>query len=104
MAGFTPEDWQIIRKACDCKYTDAMVVVWGAAADVQTALSEIKIRAIEATKGVPNETRQAHADGTTGFERILPGADRMYPDTDSPPVEITGEWIPECALNFQSRI
>jgi glutamyl-tRNA(Gln) amidotransferase subunit E len=111
MAGFTPEDWQIIRKACDCKYTDAMVVVWGAAADVQTALSEIKIRAIEATKGVPNETRQAHADGTTGFERILPGADRMYPDTDSPPVEITGEWIsrlraelPEPAYKIEERL
>ncbi len=111
MAGFTADDWQLIRKTCDCKYTDAIVVVWGPAADVQTALSEIKIRAIEATKGVPNETRQAHADGTTGFERILPGADRMYPDTDSPPVEITKDWIsrlraelPEPAYKIEERL
>lgn len=111
MAGFTADDWQIIRKACECKYTDAIVVVWGPVADVQLALSEIKIRALEATKGVPNETRQAHADGTTGFERILPGADRMYPDTDSPPVEITGEWIsrlraelPEPAYRIEERL
>lgn len=93
MAGFSVNDWQIIRKACECKITDAMVAVWGTSGDVATALSEIKIRVVEATQGVPNETRQAHSDGTTGFERILPGPDRMYPDTDSPPVEITKEWI-----------
>jgi glutamyl-tRNA(Gln) amidotransferase subunit E len=111
LAGFTAEDWQAIRKVCDCKYTDAMVVVWGPAADVTTALSEIKIRAIEATKGVPNETRQAFDDGTTGFERILPGADRMYPDTDSPPVDVTPAWIaqlkaelPEPAYKIEERL
>jgi glutamyl-tRNA(Gln) amidotransferase subunit E len=37
---------------------------------------------------VPAETRQAQRDGTTGFERILPGADRMYPDTDTPPLPV----------------
>ena len=38
--------------------------------------------------GVPNETRKALADGTTIFERVLPGPDRMYPDTDSAPIPI----------------
>ncbi len=33
------------------------------------------------------------SDGTNGFERILPGADRMYPDTDLPPKKITKEKI-----------
>ena len=53
------------------------------------ALSEVKIRAVEATEGVPNETRQHIGEGITDFERILPGPDRMYPDTDSSPVAIT---------------
>jgi glutamyl-tRNA(Gln) amidotransferase subunit E len=35
--------------------------------------------------GVPNETRKSFEDGSTVFERVLPGADRMYPDTDTPP-------------------
>ena len=39
------------------------------------------------------ETRQAYADGTNGFERILPGADRMYPDTDTPPLPIPDAWV-----------
>jgi glutamyl-tRNA(Gln) amidotransferase subunit E len=56
-------------------------------------MEEIAIRAREACDGVPLETRQAHDDGTNGFERILPGADRMYPDTDLPPIDITDERI-----------
>ncbi len=92
-AGFTVESWLRIRKQCGCKHTDAVVLTWGAEDDVNTALSEIKIRAIEATRGVPQETRQSIGSGVTDFERILPGADRMYPDTDSPPVKITAEWL-----------
>ena len=52
------------------------------------AVGVVAIRAREATAGIPNETRQALEDGTTGFERILPGADRMYPDTDLPPIPL----------------
>jgi Glu-tRNA(Gln) amidotransferase subunit E-like FAD-binding protein len=32
-------------------------------------------------------------DGSTEFERILPGPDRMYPDTDSQPTELTRERV-----------
>jgi glutamyl-tRNA(Gln) amidotransferase subunit E len=44
---------------------------------------------VDALDGVPNETRQPFPDGHTDFERILPGPDRMYPDTDSPPHRVT---------------
>lgn len=93
VGGFDDSDWERIRSACGCKHTDAVVVTWGPETDVNTALSEIKIRAIEATRGIPLETRQAEKGEVTGFERVLPGADRMYPDTDSPPVRITSEWL-----------
>ncbi len=78
-----------IRKSVNAISRDALVLVWGNTKDVSSAIDEIKIRAKEATIGVPSETRQAMIDGTNGFERILPGADRMYPDTDLPPLEIT---------------
>jgi glutamyl-tRNA(Gln) amidotransferase subunit E len=80
-----------IKDEFNLRHTDAVVIAWGPAQDVDTALSEIKIRAVEACGGVPNETRQHIGAGITDFERILPGADRMYPDTDSPPVAITPE-------------
>jgi glutamyl-tRNA(Gln) amidotransferase subunit E len=68
------------------------------------AIQEIKIRAKEATLGIPSETRQALADGTNGFERILPGADRMYPDTDLPPLEISQERIARLEKNIPETI
>ena len=48
-----------------------------------------------AFEGVPNETRKSCPDGTTLFERVLPGPDRMYPDTDSAPIPVTDEYIEE---------
>ena len=92
--------WNRIRKKLKANSHDALILVWGGREDVKTALDEINIRAKEALIGIPNETRQALVDGTTGFERILPGADRMYPDTDLPPLEITPERLE--ALNKEN--
>jgi glutamyl-tRNA(Gln) amidotransferase subunit E len=86
-------EWTKIKKVARMGDKDAIVIVWGNPRDVETGAKEIVIRAREALDGVPNETRQALPDGTHGFERILPGADRMYPDTDLPPLAITEERI-----------
>jgi glutamyl-tRNA(Gln) amidotransferase subunit E len=81
-------EWDRVGKACGVAPETPVLVVWGPQRDVVTACQEIVIRAREATLGVPSETRQAMLDGTNGFERILPGPDRMYPDTDEPPIPI----------------
>jgi glutamyl-tRNA(Gln) amidotransferase subunit E len=86
-------EWATIRKAVGAGDDDTVVLVWGPAQDMKTASSEIAIRAKEATVGIPSETRQALRDGTNGFERILPGPDRMYPDTDLPPKRITADHL-----------
>ncbi|MGE5402167.1 MAG: Glu-tRNA(Gln) amidotransferase subunit GatE [Ignavibacteriales bacterium] len=82
-------DWQKIKKSMGATDDDTLVITWGNPTDSETAAREIIIRAKEATMGIPSETRQALRDGTNGFERILPGPDRMYPDTDLPPRKIT---------------
>ncbi len=81
---------------------DVVMLVWGPEADVTTALEEIRDRAKEALDGVPNETRQVLDDMTTDFERILPGADRMYPDTDLPPIVLLPEKIKEIGDSFEN--
>jgi glutamyl-tRNA(Gln) amidotransferase subunit E len=81
--------WRELGRALGAGTGDAIVVAWMPRDDAATAAREILIRAAEAFVGVPAETRQAFSDGTTGFERILPGPDRMYPDTDTPPLPIT---------------
>jgi glutamyl-tRNA(Gln) amidotransferase subunit E len=82
-------DLKQLRRLLGCAPEDSVVVVWGCEDDTVTAADEVRIRYADATDGVPNETRQPFEDGSTDFERILPGPDRMYPDTDSPPQAIT---------------
>jgi glutamyl-tRNA(Gln) amidotransferase subunit E len=91
--GLTGEEWGRLRKQMAANLTDGIVVVWGNDEDVRTAMNEIAIRAREAIGGVPNETRQVMKGGETGFERILPGPNRMYPDTDSAPFPIDEGYI-----------
>ncbi|MCW9066735.1 MAG: Glu-tRNA(Gln) amidotransferase subunit GatE [Ignavibacteriaceae bacterium] len=98
----TSSDWQKVKKYSEAADEDTLIIVWAGDDDIQTAVNEIIIRAKEATMGIPSETRQALSDGTNGFERILPGADRMYPDTDLPPKQIAVDriekiksWLPE---------
>ncbi|HRZ78341.1 MAG TPA: hypothetical protein P5248_13285, partial [Bacteroidales bacterium] len=79
---------------------DAQVVLWGPEDDMATALETVEERCRMAFEGVPNETRKSFADGTTIFERVLPGADRMYPDTDSPPIPLEDERIRQLGSNL----
>ena len=101
-------EWQRVRKATGASDDDTIVIVWGRAAGREDGRVEIIIRAKEATIGVPSETRQALRDGTNGFERILPGPNRMYPDTDLPPRRITREHLGRIAERrrppFQERV
>lgn len=93
-------EWSNVKRSLSATNDDTIVIVWGDEKDVLTATNEIIIRAKEATIGVPSETRQAHKDGTNGFERILPGPDRMYPDTDLPPKRITKERLERIRMSL----
>jgi glutamyl-tRNA(Gln) amidotransferase subunit E len=89
------EDWQRVRKELKAGPSDAQVLFWAPEEDIKTALETIQERCQMAFKGVPNETRKSLPDGITIFERVLPGADRMYPDTDSAPISVQEEQITE---------
>ncbi|MBU4484500.1 Glu-tRNA(Gln) amidotransferase subunit GatE [bacterium] len=104
-------DIDLIKRGLCLGKDDLCVLVWGNLKDVETAVQEIHDRFIEALDGVPNETRQPFTTGLTNFERILPGADRMYPDTDHPPIKITEERIkglksglPETIWDLEERM
>jgi Glu-tRNA(Gln) amidotransferase subunit E-like FAD-binding protein len=88
-------DWAELARGVGAEAGDAVVVAWLPVEDAGTAAREILLRAREGLEGVPSETRQAFPDGTTGFERILPGPDRMYPDTDTPPLPISDATVAE---------
>ncbi len=96
--------WSKLKKFVNATGNDTIVLVWGDEADAVTGAKEIIIRAKEASIGIPSETRQALSDGTNGFERILPGPERMYPDTDLPPKLLTDERIARIKSQMPDRI
>ncbi|MDD3625846.1 MAG: Glu-tRNA(Gln) amidotransferase subunit GatE [bacterium] len=91
-----------IKKLFGFETPDVIVFTWGENADVETALNEVKLRIIDAMDGVPSETRQAFPDGHTDFERILPGPERMYPDTDHPAQQISKELLDKIKKNIKN--
>ncbi len=101
--GLATNEWRHVRNALHATRHDSMVVLWGPERDVDTGLREVLARAREAFVGVPAETRQALADGNTGFERVLPGAERMYPDTDTPPLAIPDDWVQDAEASLPER-
>jgi len=74
---------------------DAVVIVADSAERAERALLAVAERASYAITGIPEETRAANTDCTTRYMRPRPGAARMYPETDIPPVLITDELLEE---------
>jgi glutamyl-tRNA(Gln) amidotransferase subunit E len=84
---FSSEEIEKVRKELKISSVDAFIIV---VANAETAKAATK-HAIERAKlllsGVPREVRKANPDGTTAYMRPMPGAARMYPETDIPPIK-----------------
>ncbi|MBS3815537.1 MAG: Glu-tRNA(Gln) amidotransferase subunit GatE, partial [Hadesarchaea archaeon] len=84
--GISKEEVKNLRKELKANDQDAVVLVAGNKEDTEKALKTVIDRANKALKGIPEETRRARPDGKTQFMRPLPGAARMYVETDIPPL------------------
>jgi glutamyl-tRNA(Gln) amidotransferase subunit E len=93
--GVTAEEVAAVRLALRCGEGDAFVLAAGDEAVVSAAIDAVAVRAAMATSLLPREVRGAQPDGTTRYMRPLPGAARMYPETDVPPVRLTGALLAE---------
>jgi glutamyl-tRNA(Gln) amidotransferase subunit E len=87
--GITNEEVSQIKLNLNIQASDAFVFVAADANSAKDALLAVIARAQQAIQGIPAETRGATLDGTTHYSRPRPGAARMYPETDVPPVPIT---------------
>ncbi|ATW86985.1 glutamyl-tRNA(Gln) amidotransferase subunit E [Halohasta litchfieldiae] len=85
--GVTDEEVAALREAVDAGPEDAVAIVADDPETAELAIEAVAERAETAIEGVPEETRDATQEGTTRYLRPLPGAARMYPETDVPPVE-----------------
>jgi len=86
--GITAEEVEHLKRTFDATEADCVVIVAAERERAEKALKAVLSRAEEAMRGVPKETRRVLPNGSSAYMRPLPGASRMYPETDVPPVEI----------------
>ena len=91
--GITEGEVKRLLEAVSASQDDAVVFVASQEHQALKALKAVYERCVEALKGVPEETRAANSDGTTYYTRPRPGAARLYPETDIPPLVIMEERI-----------
>lgn len=96
----TVEEVEALRERGGASDLDAVVIVADEEESCRRALSAVVKRAMEALEGVPSETRAANPDGTTHFTRPRPGAARMYPETDVPPIVVSSERLAGLRANL----
>lgn len=92
--GVTAQEVTALRDKVGAGNDDAVAIVAAETETAELSIEAVKARAETALEGVPEETRGANDDGTTRYLRPLPGAARMYPETDVPPVEPDPSEVP----------
>ena len=80
--GISEKEIEAVKKTVSCSEKDAFVFVFGTEEQCRNSLKVVNGRAYCCTLCVPEETRNALGDGNTEYSRPLPGAARMYPETD----------------------
>ncbi len=95
--GITAEEVGVVQRKLNCSDKDGFILVADDERKAQRALEAVYERLQELYVGVPKEVRRANPDGTTAYMRPMPGAARMYPETDVPLVRpvLDGVVIPE---------
>ena len=98
--GIEQNDIEIVKSVLNVKPDDGFFIIAAPSSKVDYVIESIISRINQAIKGVPPETRLATPSGETVFLRPRPGASRMYPETDIPPIVVTKKELE----NAQSKI
>ena len=82
------------------KNPEDLVVVIAEKKDIaEKAVNSVYERALYCLKGVPEETRiPNHIDATSSYARPLPGAHRLYPETDIPNIQVNKKILAQAKL------
>jgi glutamyl-tRNA(Gln) amidotransferase subunit E len=98
--GIEENDVSIVKKILNTGETDAFLIIAAPLVKIDFAIDSIIKRISQAKNGVPAETRLATQTGETVFLRPRPGASRMYPETDIPPIIISKSELEEAKKNI----
>jgi len=101
--GITEEEIKDIMRALNSGENDAFVLVIANEESALKALNAVYERVLMLFDGIPAEVRRALPDGNTEYMRPLPGAARMYPETDVPPIRITDDLLNKLRENIPEK-
>ncbi|MDP6489693.1 MAG: Glu-tRNA(Gln) amidotransferase subunit GatE [Candidatus Poseidoniia archaeon] len=87
--GVSVDEAKTIAAKLKCGETDAFILVFEKKEVAMAALERACNRARKT--GVPHEVRRVLTEGGSRYLRPMPGAARMYPETDIPPLKLAGE-------------
>ncbi len=99
--GIEESDLEELKKVREIKENDAFLILASPQEKIHTIVDQIILR-VEYIRdhGIPIDTRLATQSGETKFLRPRPGAARMYPETDIPPIIITKEELSKAEKNI----
>jgi len=89
--GIENSDIKEVKRIVGADPKDGFLIIGAHESKIDFVIESIINRIDEATKGVPAETRLATQTGETVYLRPRPGASRMYPETDIPPIIISND-------------
>ncbi len=94
-------DLEELRRRTDIEEEDGFLILASPQEKIQTIINQIVLR-VEHIRdnGIPIDTRLATQTGETKFLRPRPGAARMYPETDIPPIIVSKEELSEAKKNI----
>ena len=99
--GVEKTDIENLKEFLEISDSDAFLILACPKEKMQIIIDQIILR-IEhiKNKGIPIDTRLATQNGETKFLRPRPGAARMYPETDIPPIIISQNELDEAKSNI----
>jgi len=99
--GIENSDISNLKENLKINDNDAFLILAAPEEKIHAVINQIILR-IEyiKNKGIPIDTRLATQSGETKFLRPRPGAARMYPETDIPPIIITKKELDEVQENI----
>ena len=99
--GIEESDLEKLKNFLQINENDAFLILASPEEKIHTVIDQIILR-IEHIKnhGIPIDTRLATQSGETKFLRPRPGAARMYPETDIPPIIINKDELIDAEKNI----
>ncbi len=104
--GITDSEKKSIFEQLNCAPGDGFIFVLSDESLASRTFDVFRKRLLSLQSGVPSEVRRALPDGSSSYLRVMPGAARLYPETDVLPIIISDDFLKNLPVveNYDDRV